>query len=88
MPCSIHRHRSTTSVALPTYGSFVGFCRKVYQETDYFTSPDPKTVCQKHMNYEVVRSFLDFYCETARGTQASSLFEGTGKTPVSLYLDR
>src|SRR3954469_23116848 len=38
------------------------FCQKVYDETNHFTSPDPIEVCRKHVDYEIVRSFLEWSC--------------------------
>jgi hypothetical protein len=35
------------------------FCQKVYDESNYFTSPDPIDVYKKHLHYEVMRSFLE-----------------------------
>jgi hypothetical protein len=35
------------------------FCQKVYDETDYFGTPDPVEICKNHLHYEVVRSFLE-----------------------------
>jgi hypothetical protein len=29
----------------------------VYEESNYFTTPDPVDVCKNHLHYEVVRSF-------------------------------
>ena len=38
------------------------FCQKVYDESSYFTSPDPIDVCKNYLYYEFVRSFLERSC--------------------------
>src|ERR1700728_3005248 len=50
------------------------FCQKVYDESDYFTSPDPIDVCKNHLYYEVVRSFLEWSCQISRLKSSASLF--------------
>ena len=50
------------------------FCQKVYDDSNYFTSPDPIHVCKNHLHYEVVRSFLEWLCQTSRLTSSASLF--------------
>jgi hypothetical protein len=50
------------------------FCQKVYDETNHFTTPDPIEVCRKHVDYQVVRSFLEWSCQTSKFKKASSLF--------------
>ena len=42
------------------------FRQKVYDESSYFTSPDPIDVCQNYLYYEVVRSFLERSCQINR----------------------
>jgi hypothetical protein len=50
------------------------FCQKVYDESSYFTSPDPIDVCKNHLHYEVVRSFLEWSCQISKFTSSASLF--------------
>lgn len=50
------------------------FCQNVYDETHHFTIPDPIEICRKHVDYQVVRSFLEWSCQTSKFKKASSLF--------------
>jgi hypothetical protein len=50
------------------------FCQKVYDESNYFTSPDPVDVYRNHLHYEVVRSFLEWSCQISGFTTSISLF--------------
>ncbi|ERF69055.1 hypothetical protein EPUS_09513 [Endocarpon pusillum Z07020] len=36
------------------------FCQQVYEESSYFPTPDPVKICENHLSYEVVRSFLEW----------------------------
>ena len=50
------------------------FCQKVFEESRHFTTPDPVAVCKDHLDYQVVRSFLEWSCQNSRMGSASSLF--------------
>jgi len=50
------------------------FCQKIYEESNYFTSPDPVDVCKNHLHYEVIRLFLEWSYQISRFTISTSLF--------------
>ena len=50
------------------------FCQRVYNETHHFTSPDPLKVCRNHVDYQVMRAFLEWSYQTLNFKKASSFF--------------
>jgi hypothetical protein len=52
----------------------VRFCRKVYNESDHFSSLDPVRVCTDDLYCEAVQTFLDWSCSVSNFKSSSSLF--------------
>jgi hypothetical protein len=58
----------------------------VFKEIDHFIIANPIKVYKTHMNYEVVRSFLDFSYEESNFSSAMSLFTYAKAWRIGVYL--